>query len=180
MIKFLKSNWLLILLALTATFLGFGKLYISQKEPAKHVYENTWNGITPGESSLNDLNRFGNPVSIKQQGNSTIFGYKSDVGDLKHEVYSQGDKVGLVKELVWGKENLEDYRVKYGLPEREYFGDHQESGYKLYAFPSKGLAVIAHPDDGFVLEKWYFQPMNLQEFLTSWGKDLQTERTPGF
>lgn len=179
-LKFLRNNWLLILLALTATFLGLGKLYLSVKEPAKQVYENTWNGITPGVSSLNDLNRFGEPVSTEQRDGSTVFRYKSDVEALKHEVYSQGDKVGLVKEQVWGKENLEDYKTRYGLPEGEYFGDYSESNYKFYAYPSKGLAVIAHIEDGFVLEKWYFPPMALQEFLTSWGKDLTTEPAERF
>src|SRR3989344_971785 len=105
MIKFLRNNWLLILLALTATILGLGKLYLSTRPVVAPVYENSWNGITPGQSSLNDLNQFGNPVSTEQKDGSTVYNYESGVGDLKNQVYSEGNKVGLVKEQVWGKEN---------------------------------------------------------------------------
>lgn len=175
MVKFLKNYWLLIALALTATFLGIGKIYLSLKPANVPVYENTWNGITPGQSSLDDLNKFGQPVSSEQIGGSTVFSYNSEVGDLKHQVYSDENRVGLIKEQVWGKENLETYKTKYGLPEGEYFGDYGESNYKVYLYPTKGLAVIAHIEDGFILEKWYFEPMSLQDFLASWGKDLTLE-----
>ena len=181
MVKFFKNNWLIMVLAMATMFLIAGKIYLTLNPEGKKVETQSWNGIVPGSSSVNDVSsQIGDPVSSSDQNGSVVLEYKSDVGDLKHKVYAQNNTVGLVKEQIWGKEKLEDYQAKYNLPEGEYFGDYQESGYKVYAYPAQGLAVIAAPDDGFVLEKWYFEPLSLQEFLASWGEGLTLEEQGGF
>lgn len=177
MINLIKNYWLIILLSLTATFLGLGKLYLSLRPPVvPQTYDNTWNGMTPGITSIDDLSRFGNPVKAEKTTDGTdVFNYNSEVGDLKNKIYLKEGKVGLIKEQIWNKESLQGLKTKYGNPQGEYFGEYSVANYKVYLYPTQGLAVIAHIDDGFILEKWYFQPMTMQEFLSSWGKELTTE-----
>lgn len=176
-----KRYWFVVMLAFIATILGIVKILFLQDEPAKTptTSQESWNGITPGKSTKQDvLSTLGEPLSQTPDG-STLF-YAIPNSEQYHEVFLEGQKIDLVK----NKEiagNLSDYKKKYGETEGEYFGPHKGVGYKVYVYASKGVALTAHQSDGGILEIWYFSPMTVQQFFAKWSQqeDLSVEEKSG-
>lgn len=173
---FLKKYWFFILLALAATLLVFLNFYLTngpKKETAPEAP--SWRGVVPGETSTDSLlKNLGAPQSQKQAGDQTLLEYPRPGLARPNEVIVENNTVELVKEKVSGKK-LSGFKAQYGEPEGEYWGPEKEAGFKVFVYPQTGLAVVASLGDGAVLEVWYFKPTTLNQFLATWGKDLNTE-----
>jgi hypothetical protein len=163
-----------------AVFLAFAAAYVLRvltppKQPP--AQENTWKGITPGKSSLQDIQqKLGPPIDQQQTPEGLKLKYQSTYPTLPNEVTVQNGSttVTFIKEFVDFKANekLQDYITKYGQYDLNLFD--QESGFavRAYVFLKQGVVIIAHSKDGSVEQKWYFEPTTKELFLQFWGKDL--------
>lgn len=174
----IRKYWLLVFLAFLATVLLVIKLFFGAKPEAPTtttVPQATWKGVTPGRSTPADVYKtLGEPKSTADN-NSRLF-YLREGGGPPHEVFLQENTVGLIKERSLAG-NLADFKKRYGAPEGEFFGPNKGVGYKMYVWAKNGVAVNAHQLDGGIFEVWYFSPTTLQQFLSTWGKDLTIEET---
>lgn len=181
MFDFIRKYWFFIILAAIAFLIIAIKVTVPPR-PRPTPKEVTlqqphkiaiWQGIIPGQTSIEQLNQIiktkGFEVKSVSESEITI---ESELGGPPHEVIIQGQIVGLVKQQVFGEEKLDIFIAQYGQLEGEFWGPHQEAGFKTYVFPRNGLVVIAGPEEGLVAEIWYFAPTTLERFLATWGKEL--------
>lgn len=178
-----KKYWLIVLLAFIATILVIINFFITnknngQKTPVQTAVPSvSWKGVVPGQTNKDQLVKLlGTPDPAYSNPTNNTYAYPREQGP-PNLVFLDGDKVGLIKEMVTSG-NLSQYIQKYGKPEGEYWGENQESGFKIYIFSKSGLAVMAHQKEGLVVEIWYFQPTTLENFLAIWGRDLSLEEKP--
>ncbi len=150
-----------------------------KQEPAPSPTPQTqsWNGVTPGQTNINDLvNILGEPKEKRQQGQNIVFGYPTQSESLSDEVFISGNIVGLVKEQILDDtRSLASYKEAFGEPEGTFYGPYAQSGFLLYVFASKGVAVLAHQNEGLIFEVWRFSPTSVNEFFTLWGSGLSTQ-----
>jgi len=137
--------------------------------------ENNWQGITPGYSSINDVQtKLGNPVNSQQTSDGVELSYDSGYPALPHQVVT--DNQGLVhfvkEHLMYDKTHtISQYTADWGQPDLELW----EVSNKAYVFLSKGMVVIASPTSGVVYQKWYFAPTLEEDFLSSLGTSLSVD-----
>lgn len=176
---FIKSHWLLILLAMIAfLLLGIYLLLPSiAPKPAPSPSPQTWNGITPNLTNVNELvSLLGEPTGKRQEGQSAVFSYPTQSESLSNEVFVSNNVVGLIKEqIIDDTKGLAYYKETFGEPEATFYGPYAQSGFLLYVFASKGIAVLAHQYEGLVFEVWRFSPMTVGEFKALWGQGLSSE-----
>lgn len=151
---------------------------ITPQQPSKQA---VWQGIIPGQTSTEQLNQIIKTKGLQAQNISQDkIIIPSELGGPPHEIFIQGQTVGLIKQQVLGEEKLEDFKKQYGQPEGGFWGPHQDAGFKTYIFPQNGLVVVAGPEKGLVAEVWYFTPTTLERFLATWGKELTTSPHDGY
>jgi len=174
---FFKKYWFLIFLSFLATILAFLKLllhFTSIPETTK----NTWNNISPGLTTKADLEKIiGKSTPWKQEGDFSIFLYPSENQNWPTEIYfsQKAKKVELIKEY-FPKENknYQNFINLYGQPDKELFGPHQGAGFSVFVFLKRGVAIVANPESGLILEVWYFPPnISLGDFIEKFGQNLQ-------
>lgn len=185
MLAFLKKHWFLILLAFIATLVVLAKIFLTKekKVEAPPPYNKPlveWNGVVPGQTNNEQVKeKLGEPeTALPAEGDNIKFLYPRQGGGPEHEVIFEGATVALIKDRVLDG-NISSFHKKYGPPEADFWGEHQKSGFKTYIWASKGVAVIAHSEEGLIYEVWYFQPMPLQQFLATWGRNLSSEPSEG-
>lgn len=141
--------------------------------------QNTWNGITPGYSSLDQLvEQMGEPLSSEQSSQGTTVYYKSEFPTLPNTVVADSTgTIQFIKEYIPYDENhvLAQYVQKYGQYDLELFDEQTGGSTKAYVFLDEGLVVLAHISGNAVEQKWYFTPTTEQNFLQSWGDSLTSE-----
>lgn len=178
---FYKKYWVIILLAFIATSLLLIKIFLVQENinPAQNedpIQTETFKGIVPGKSEIGDLNKLlGAPDPKQSDFTNNTLSYTREGGGPNHQVITDGEKTVLLFKERTLSGNLKKYIDKYGVPEGEYYGDNASVGYKVYAWPKSGFAVEASLNDGLIFEIWYFAPTTLENFKTTWGKDLSVE-----
>lgn len=137
-----------------------------------------WFGLVPGVSTQEEINRkFGNPLSSETTDSQTNLKYSSSNQYRPHTLVVENGKLELVKEQVIGNErgSLQNYVDKYGKPEYEGYGPFAEASFKTYVFPESGLAIVASPNDGTIMEIWYFTPTTLENFRNNFGDEINNE-----
>lgn len=181
--NFFKRNWLLILLAFMATIVVLAKIFLTK--PQETVQTPTppptpsWNEITPGNTTTEQVRqRLGDPKTVVPEGDYLKFLYPSQSDGPEHEIFLEGTTVALVKDRILGNGNIASFRQKYGLSEKEFWGEHKSVGFKTYVWAMRGVVVVAHTDSGLIYESWYFKPQTMEQFLATWGKDLSVEFSP--
>lgn len=187
MIKFFKKYWFIIVLGFIATILVIVNLFIPKQkqtvsEPTQPSSAETFKGITPGKTSVEDLSKvLGAPDPKLSDFSKNMLVYTREGGGPGHEAVVNGNTVEFFKQQAL-QGNVSDYVEKYGKFEGEYYGEYQESGFKTYVWPNKGLAAVASINNGYLFEVWYFKPTTLDDFLKTWGKDLTNEpkKTEGY
>lgn len=181
--KFFKKYWYFVLLAFLVTTLGILKLSTKTVviPPSLPPTENSWNGIVPGSSSIQQVEKtLGQPIKIERVEGKTIYLYPSEIENWPNQIFvsEQNNKTEGVKRFFPPKEeNYSFFINKYGNPDKELFGPHSQSGFSVFVFLEKGLAIVANKKSDLVLEIWYFSPTTLEEFLASWGKNLSEAPT---
>lgn len=146
--------------------------------PAPLVYHE-WKGVIPGKSLVVDLKKFlGEPMEVATQDGKSILSFLPEEGGPPHQVATENNVVGLIREQYYGADKLEDLKKKYGPPDGELFGPYQDMGFKVFVFPVAGVAAVSSTQDGTTIEVWYFEPTTLPGFLEKWGKIAGVGPTP--
>jgi len=163
----------LIIIALAVIPVAVSVLYIlsyyKKSQPEIPTNPASINTIIPGKTTEQEvLQNLGTPVA--SQGG--ILQYKSTSPARNNEITIQNEKVGFVKEIVSYKDtiNLKELNAQYG--EANYlYGPDAINGYFLYYLPEKGIAYLANPIVGTVLEIWHFPVTTFDNFKNTWAKD---------
>lgn len=139
----------------------------------------SWNSITPGKTSLEELKKkLGTPFSEKDHGDTTFLEYASDFPVYPNEVMVQKNTVSFIKEWVPASANksLGDYIKIYGEPEFTTIVKETYESHTLHVFASKGVAVNAHNQTKQVFHVWYFPPTTQEKFLSIFSEQLETQQ----
>lgn len=175
MLQFLKKNILIVLLAFLATILLVLKVFIIPQEKPRPPAGISWKGIVPGETQeLEVKSKLGEPENTSQQGPQTIFSFGSETGPADR-IISENNIVGIIKIHYFEEQSLDSFFAEYGKPDGEFWGEYKTVGFKTYVFLKNGIALVANPNSGIVVQIWYFKPTTITEFLSRWGQELSTE-----
>lgn len=132
------------------------------------------NAIKPGQS-LNDLiSLLGEPVATSEENQYKVLEYPSAFSKYTSKVFTSEEKIEFIREPVKYEEKrkIDSYLNQLGEPADKLYDEGLGPSYLGYIYPEQGLAVFAHMADGIIIEIWYFQPTDLNGFLTAWGKAL--------
>lgn len=171
-----RGRYLIVLILLVIILFVTAGIFLFQSINKPYI----WRGLVPGQSTAADVTRkLGTPLSSQAQDNTKTLTYPSTNKYRNHTVVTSNNTLELVKEEVIGNERgfLQDYIRKYGKPDFEGYGPYALGDFKIYIFLKEGLGVVASPNDGTILQLWYFQPTDLQTFRNSVGKEI-TEFPP--
>lgn len=175
MLGFLKKNTLIILLAFLATVLVVLRIFVVPQEGPRSPTGPSWKGIVPGETKEGGLaSALGEPESISQDGQQTTLSFESESGP-PDRIVSENNTVGIVKTHYFEGRGLDSFLEEYGKPDGEFWGEYKTVGFKTYVFLKKGVALVANPNGGAVVQIWYFKPTTMAEFLSKWGQELSLE-----
>ena len=142
-----------------------------------------WNGVIPGKTSITDLEKtLGQPIQTKQQGDQTVYGFKSAYPSFPHEVAANSaGTVSFVREWVptENPKKIADYLKELGQP--EFVTKSLDEGYTIYAYPNRGIAFNAHTVTETLFHIWHFPPMTADQFKKEFAqyfeqKELNQEK----
>lgn len=143
------------------------------------IQDNSWNGLTPGYSTLAQVQeKLGQPLTSQQTNLGTELAYTSKFPALPNQVVvGSENKVSFVKEHIVYDEThtLATYTEKLGEPDLVLYGEELADSVKAYVFLDEGLVIVAHIANNAVEQKWYFAPTTQETFLATWGQTLTTE-----
>lgn len=146
------------------------------------IQENTWEGITPGYTSLEQLmEKLGEPIGSENTNLGTAVYYQSEFPAYPDTiVVDNSNTVQFIKEHIPYDENhlLSQYIEQFGQPDLELIDEQTGPSATAYVFLSKGIVIVAHANAHTVEQKWYFDPTTRENFLRSWGQNL-TDEAPG-
>lgn len=138
----------------------------------------TYRSLKPGESTEDDLEKvFGLPIKTASESGQILNEYKV-AGDLRTDTAVLKDgKVVFIKQVInpQNKTNSDDIFRVYGIAPYKLYEPFPKSTFKLYVYPQNGIAYLGH-DDGTLLEIWYFEPTNFNDFKSTWGKDFLEQK----
>ena len=133
--------------------------------------------IRPGQSVNDLINLLGEPVATLEQDQYKILEYPSAFSKYTSKIFTSEEKIEFIREPVKYEEErkINSYLEQLGEPVAKLYDESLSLSYLGYIYPEQGLAVFAHKTDGIIIEIWYFEPTNIGNFLTTWGKDLVEE-----
>jgi len=182
--KAVRSEWFLItsiIVAIGIVLLSFIGLNIGKKSGEQEGSIAWKNNIIAGETTKDKLIKsLGQPLKIEAADNQVSYFYDSGNKYRPHEVELSEDQVNLIKEQVVGDERgkLSYYLQKYGEPQATVYGRHGDFA-PGHFWQAVGLLVFANTNDGTIVEIWYFQPQDLQNFLGR-HPELKLQEDQGF
>lgn len=183
-VQFIKSQWLLIVLAAGSIILVSLSLISSFRTKAPEAPQSaSWQqNIYAGQTTKAEVeSKLGPPIKTEEKDGKTIYSYQSINQYRPHQIELLGEKVVTIKEQVIKDEKgkLNDYIQKYGPPEAEIFGTHGTTS-PGHFWGKIGLLVYAGNFDGTIIEIWYFQPTTLEKFLLDNPNFTTEEPIEGF
>lgn len=106
-----------------------------------------------------------------------IASYKSGNLSVNNSVvYDNGRAVFYKQVILLSEERTgKSIQKELGAPEKKLYGPDSNSGYFLYAYPTKGTAYRANEFTDTVTEVWYFDPINLESFMSKWATDYSLQ-----
>lgn len=151
--------------------------------PSIGTSENSWQELTPGRSSINDVRKkLGDPQNVVSYGGYSVLEYDSSFPTMPNEVAVDDDnQIIFIKEHLTYDENhkIDQYLAQYQESDLELYAPMVSEAVKAYVFLEEGLVVISHLQNGAVEQKWYFVPTDKQTFIKSWEKELtQVQKGP--
>lgn len=136
---------------------------------------NTWNGIMPGASLFEDVNKqLGEPV--KNDGN--VYEYKSANPNINNKVVFEDNVAVLIKRITVIEERLSINNLlsQYGRNYIVLYGELSSFGDNLHVYPDRGIALLGNQYTGRVLEIWYFKPVSsVEEFISKYANDYSLD-----
>lgn len=139
-----------------------------------------WLGIAPGVSTVEDVvHILGEPYRQSNLDKYITYSYPSS-GGLNAIVFQNG-KVRLII-ISTVEDNLRLVLDQYGEPEKVTWAFTPGTGIRLFIFARHGIAVAADnwcpPFESKILERWYFEPMSVKQFMDSFGGLFVPLRSP--
>lgn len=148
-------------------------------EPVPTSEVNSWEGLTPGKSSVEDLNKvFGQPLNI----NGENYEYESKNPNINNQALVNDNTAVLLKRITIVEEylSLDESFSKYGYDYQTLYGPRSSGGDNLYVYPEKGLALLGNTFDDSVSEIWYFVPVeSTNEFISRFAQDYSVFESSG-
>lgn len=139
-------------------------------------YRSNWKNIYPGITPLSEIeSKLGKPSKTKMLQNEIVYSYPSENKNWPDQVFvsKENNQIVLIK-TYFPKENYDYFTNRYGQSDKEMFGPHSQAGFSTFIFSNEGLAIVAEKKSKKVLEVWYFRPADIENFLQTIGKDLQS------
>lgn len=165
----MAKNLIIVFIIIFCT--GCGAMYksnLSSTGPA-------WQGIIPGKTTRAEVVKIlGEPAETRQANNLDWYGYPTQDDMFYNGIgFDQNDIVTAMLIHVFSEENylLSNAQAEFGEPEKITYSEYAQ-GTKTYIFASKGAALTAYEDSGVVVEKLYFVPLSLDEFMDTYGRNL--------
>ncbi|RJR28649.1 hypothetical protein C4564_04800 [Candidatus Microgenomates bacterium] len=128
-----------------------------------------WNGIALGQDGEDKLKEvLGDPTHQAQVGEDRVrFEFDSPSHTRDSEALVESGKVTFINRVVVIEEGitLDTIIEEYGQPELTMYGEMSSFNYRLYAYPSKGIATEANDSARDVLNIWYFTPKTTDDFI---------------
>jgi hypothetical protein len=183
--NFIKKYWVLILIALMLVLVIIDKFIIPDKKVSQTVSTPKSNrvadykSIQPGKSKLEEINSLlGYPIEQSEKDGNIIAEYRSSSNYRNNLVTVQNGVATLIKEIVTATDNKksQDIIQEYGEAPFVLYDQKPSSTFNLYVYPTNGIAYLGH-EDGTLLEVWYFQPIDIDSFISTWAKDYSKEKT---
>ncbi len=141
--------------------------------------------LVAGESTTNDVAKLAKPLKKERLSNSdTRYTFSSTRVGRVNEVVVSGNTVNFVRIITpndgaqQGYAVLVQYTQTYGQPDKIIAGT-EDYSYPLqtYIYSTKGFALIINPTTTEVYEVQKFQPMSVQNYLNSYGKNIQINQS---
>jgi hypothetical protein len=144
---------------------------------ANNTRDDCFTGIFPGQTSREAvLAQMGEPTATQSNGSYEALQYATRRKGQYHTIVLLDQILVRVSEVM-----DEDYlltwsavRAKYGEPAYTSFSDYIE-GNRYYAFPEKGIRVIANPYWDMVFVQECYETMSLDQYLNAYGDSLLQE-----
>lgn len=187
--QFFKKNWkYIVILIAVLFFVIISKPYKEKKDqistsspiPASSKTAE-FKGIKPGESDIEKVNSIlGLPIKSESLKNQETFFYETSNQYINHEVSMKNNSVGIIREkIIFGNEtNADTIREQYGIAPFVLYEQAPSSVFDLYVYPKNGIAFIGHVD-GTLLEIWYFEQTNINDFISNWGQGYSENEYKG-
>lgn len=163
---------MVVLALFVVILLVFGISYKLSKD--SQGFPSSYKGIKPGITTKEEvINKLGQPKRVLNNESKEFLIFDSVDKTLPNTLLVDKGKVKLVGEHIPSSRmlNLSDAMKKYGPPEKVMF-NHYDFNTRTYIFASQGVAVIANVNYGTVYEISYFEPISIEAYLSSWGKEL--------
>lgn len=146
--------------------------------PPVPIKENTWQGVTPGYSTIKQLQeQMGEASRVEELESGQRLYYPPNYESKRfNEIETdESGTVVFIKELVEFDEEhtLADYTEAYGDYDLRLHPSSFAPSVYAHVFLDEGLVIMAHVDRNIVEEKWYFDPVSEEVFLESWGSNLE-------
>lgn len=201
-IEKIKKNKKIFLLTIAVVMmvilLWLGRLKVDKKPDADvnesdNIYviknesdTNTWNGVTPGLTNLNEIKEddlFGSYEKRTRFDGKDIYVYKNqNTGIRRNEV--SVDNSGKIK-YFWIRipytqaDSYESRKAFLGLTEPDivkYDKSAADGGYVLsHVFLDEGIMLNVAKRLQLVYSEMYFEPMSEEQFMDFWGERLSDE-----
>jgi|GEM_PF-2679923 len=124
--------------------------------------------------------RYGNPTDTEAYLGEQFYYYDSTVPSEKHEaVYGKNEEVVFFKRVIDVNSNISvlDIYQLYGDKPFILYGPGSNSGIYLHVYPEQGFAFYGTFSGDYILEVWYFPPVNtLEMFIEKWAPDFSLDR----
>ncbi len=180
------KRWLIVFIVAIIIFISTS-LFIKNKQNKTSPKENSnsWQGITPGQVFTTNLQKqLGSPLSVEQDDQNINYNYQSEFPSYNTVVRTNSEnKVIFIKERLDynPQHNLQQYIDKYGQPQLLLSDNQIGDSVKVNVFLTQGIAILSHIPDGSVEAKWYFTPMNEEDFISAFKQEIMfNDKEQGF
>ncbi len=129
-------------------------------------------GILPGQTDRAAvIAALGEPIYSSEENNYEVLEFNSGAGGQPNVVYLQDGLAILVRKVFTETETLDwsVLQVELGQPSFTAYSNYA-AGSLFFAYPEKGVKVIANPDTDVVFLKECFPTMTLDAFIQSEGQ----------
>ena len=126
-------------------------------------------GVIPGRDNEQGLvAKLGQPIRIETIENTKTYIYRSGVGNkaMNVDVGTNG-VVSRIIQPVLPALRLDAATKDMGIADLQLYGTLERSGFRLYVYLNKGVAILGNPTTLDVAEYWYFQPTDAATFQGS-------------
>jgi len=134
-------------------------------------------GITPGTTKQTEVVALlGEPLAAEPDGEYETLLYASPLPRQYNSIIVQNQVVVLVS-VVLDEVNplaLSAILAQYGEPAHTTYSNYLQ-GSMTYIYPDKGLVFVASSEVNAVFIRQCFVPMELEEYMNSWGSSLPSE-----